>query len=340
MELAQIGADVYACLQPDTGLGASNSGFVNVDGGLVVDTMWDLPRTRRMIDLYATVLAATRPAACSTPTTTATTAGATSCSPRPAPRSSVTASAPSGSPRRPAPSCSWRCARPTRCAPPLDGFARSLRAFDFHDIVLTPPTTLLDGDTVLDLDGVEAHLLYVGPAHTPGDVVVHLPAESIVFTGDILFHRCTPIGWEGTFDNWIAALERIEALDPATVVPGHGPLATVDGLRGQREYLEYVRDEARAGFEAGLTTLETARRIDLGPYGLWTEPERLAFQVDRAYRELSRRAVGRAGRHRPGLRRGGRAPRRLRVGRRWPDRSVSPAASAPRSRRPGWAATA
>ena len=132
-------------------------------------------------------------------------------------------------------------------APPLDGFARSLRAFDFHDIVLTPPTTLLDGDTVLDLDGVEAHLLYVGPAHTPGDVVVHLPAESIVFTGDILFHRCTPIGWEGTFDNWIAALERIEALDPATVVPGHGPLATVDGLRGQREYLEYVRDEARAG---------------------------------------------------------------------------------------------
>ena len=35
------------------------------------------------------------------------------------------------------------------------------------------------------------------------------------------------------------------------------------------------------------TTLEAARRIDLGPYGLWTEPERLAFQVDRAYRELS-----------------------------------------------------
>ena len=55
MELAQIGADVYACLQPDTGLGASNSGFVNLDGGLVVDTMWDLPRTRRMIELYATV---------------------------------------------------------------------------------------------------------------------------------------------------------------------------------------------------------------------------------------------------------------------------------------------
>ena len=55
MELSQIGADVYACLQPDTGLGASNSGFVNRGGGLVVDTLYDLPRTQRMIDLYATV---------------------------------------------------------------------------------------------------------------------------------------------------------------------------------------------------------------------------------------------------------------------------------------------
>ncbi len=48
--------DLYACLlQPDTGLGASNSGFVDHGGGLVVDTLYDLPRTQRLIDLYATV---------------------------------------------------------------------------------------------------------------------------------------------------------------------------------------------------------------------------------------------------------------------------------------------
>ncbi len=68
--------------------------------------------------------------------------------------------------RRP-PSSSCRCARPTTCGPPFDGFARSLRAFDFHDIVLTPPTTLIDTDTVVDLDGLEAHLLYVGPGPHP-----------------------------------------------------------------------------------------------------------------------------------------------------------------------------
>ena len=105
------------------------------------------------------------------------------------------------------------------------------------------------------------------------------------------------------------------------VVPGHGPLTDVEGLRGLREYLVYVQEEARDAFDAGLTTLEAARRIDLGEYGLWTEPERLAFQLDRAYREFTGVAVGRAGRREPGLRRDGRAahrPRRRRPDRRTP----------------------
>ena len=55
MELREIAADVHVCLQEDKGLGCSNSGFVNRAGGLVIDTFWDLPRTRRMIELYGTV---------------------------------------------------------------------------------------------------------------------------------------------------------------------------------------------------------------------------------------------------------------------------------------------
>ena len=50
MDLRQIAPDVYACLQPDRGLGTSNSGLVNRGGGLVVDTFWDLPHTRRLIE--------------------------------------------------------------------------------------------------------------------------------------------------------------------------------------------------------------------------------------------------------------------------------------------------
>jgi cyclase len=171
--------------------------------------------------------------------------------------------------------------------PTLAGFAEALSVFDFNGITLTPPTTIIDDDGLdLDLDGTTARLIYLGPAHTAGDTVVHLPGEGVVFTGDLLFHQCTPVGWEGTTEQWIVALDALIALEPAVVVPGHGPLATVDGLVDLREYLRYVRTEARAGFAAGLSPLECAQGIEIGPpCDGWTEPERLAFGVHRTYRE-------------------------------------------------------
>jgi cyclase len=53
-----------------------------------------------------------------------------------------------------------------------------------------------------------------------------------------------------------------------------------------REYLAYVRAECGRLFAAGVPALEAAKKIDLGPYASWTEPERIVFQVERAYREL------------------------------------------------------
>jgi glyoxylase-like metal-dependent hydrolase (beta-lactamase superfamily II) len=286
MDLQRIGDDLYACVQPDTGFGASNSGFVDRAGGLVVDTLYDLGHTQRMIDLYATVQA------------------------EPARRLVNTHHngdhcwgnqlfAELGTEiighrlcgewfgRDASPELFVALAEADEVPDIFAELMDDLRDYDFRGIELTPPSTLVDGDTELDLDGTPAHLLYVGPAHTPGDVVVHLPEDGVVFTGDILFHRCTPIGWEGTFANWIAALERLEALEPQVVVPGHGPVTDVSGLRGLREYLTYVLAEATEGYEAGLSTLDAARRIELGEYAGWTEPTRLVFQVDRAYRELS-----------------------------------------------------
>jgi glyoxylase-like metal-dependent hydrolase (beta-lactamase superfamily II) len=288
MELVAVGPDLFACLQPDDGLGASNSGLIARDGGFVVDTFWDLPRTRRLVELYATRLDAPARRVLNTHhngdhcwgNQLFADAGAEIIGHRLCVEWFTKEATPE--------LFVALCESDDESLPPsLGGFVRSLRKFDFHDIVLTPPTTAVDGDTTIDLDGLQVDLLYVGPAHTPGDVVVHVPEHGVLYTGDILFHECTPIGWEGTFANWIAALDRIVALAPETIVPGHGPLATVDGVLGLKAYLEYVYREAKAGYEAGLTTLEAASGIELGPYAGWTEPERLAFQVDRAYRELS-----------------------------------------------------
>jgi glyoxylase-like metal-dependent hydrolase (beta-lactamase superfamily II) len=284
MELVAIGSHAYACIQPDTGFGASNSGLVASGGGLVVDTLYDLGHTRRMMDLYATV----RPDVARRVVNThhngdhcwgnqlfaeagAEIIGHRLCADY------------FGKDSKPEVFVALAAAEDPPA--PFAQLAQDLRDYDFHGITLTPPTTLIDTETDIDLDGLHARLIPVGPAHTPGDVVVHLPDEGILFTGDILFHQCTPIGWEGTFANWIGALRRLEALEPDVVVPGHGPLADVVGLAAMREYLEYVEAEASAAYDAGLTPMEAAARIELGPYAAWTQPERIMFQIDRAYRE-------------------------------------------------------
>ena len=75
-------------------------------------------------------------------------------------------------------------------------------------------------------------------------------------------------------------------VEPEVVVPGHGPLADRDALLEERDYLVYVRDACVEHFEAGRDVLDAAKRIELGRFGAWSEPERLVFSVDRAFREL------------------------------------------------------
>jgi glyoxylase-like metal-dependent hydrolase (beta-lactamase superfamily II) len=129
-------------------------------------------------------------------------------------------------------------------------------------------------------------LIHVGPAHTESDVIVNLPEQRVLFAGDVVFRLCTPVGWIGSFAHWTDALDRILALDPEVVVPGHGPLCGSEGPREMKAYLQHVRDESKYLFDLGLSALDAARRIDLGPFEAWHEPERLLFNVERAYREF------------------------------------------------------
>jgi len=283
MKLVEVGRDVFACLQHDTGLGKSNSGLVNRGGGLVVDTFWDLPHTRAMIETYARVWSAPARRVVNSH------ANGDHCW-----GNQLFAGADIIAHRRCAEGFgrerpeAMQAIRGMTAAedPAMRAFAHALGEFDFAGIELTPPTTVFDDRLELDLDGIPVHLLYVGPAHTSGDAIVHLPEQRVVFTGDILFRLCTPIGWDGTFAKWCEALDRIVALAPEVVVPGHGPLCGVEGPKEMKAYLEYVQSEAARFFAQGATVVEASQRIDLGPYAGWTEPERIVFNVDRAYREL------------------------------------------------------
>ena len=283
MEIVELAPQVFACLQKDEGLGCSTSGFVRGEGGVVIDTFWDLAHTKQLKALYAGVSAAPVRRVVNTHRNgdhcwgNQLFEGAEIIGHRLAAEHF----------HREQPEMMQMLRNATDSPDPrAAAMARRLQRFDFSGIVPTPPTTLVEDRLELDVGGIVVHLIYVGPAHTAGDLLVHLPAERVVFAGDVLFRLCTPIGWEGTTARWCAALDAIVELDPAVIVPGHGPLCGLEGPRELRAYLEYVRSEASSFFAQGIDEFEASRRIDPGPYASWTEPERLVFNVARVYREL------------------------------------------------------
>jgi glyoxylase-like metal-dependent hydrolase (beta-lactamase superfamily II) len=158
--------------------------------------------------------------------------------------------------------------------------------FRFDDVELRPPTSTFEGRLELTVGDRAVHFLEVGPAHTDGDAIVHVPDAGVVFTGDILFVEGTPIVWAGPFSNWLGACDRILALDAPTLVPGHGPVTDASGVHDVKRYLSYVRDESRARFDAGMDAEQAADDIDLRDFAGWGDPERIAVNVATAYREL------------------------------------------------------
>jgi glyoxylase-like metal-dependent hydrolase (beta-lactamase superfamily II) len=287
MQLRQVARDVYACLQEDRGLGYSNSGLVNRAGGLVVDTFWDLPHTREMIRLYSEVWDGPARRVVNSH------ANGDHCW-----GNQLFADAEIIAHRLCAEkfgtenSAVLRLMQSRTGAPPADAtpaarwMADQIAGWDFTDVDPTPPNHVIDDRLDLDLDGIPVSVVYVGPAHTEGDVIVHLPEQGVLFAGDVLFRNCTPIGWAGTRERWVAALDLMVDLAPEVIVPGHGPLCGVEGAVEMKAYLDYVHAEAAVGFAKGWSVIETAKAIDLGPYAGWNEPHRLVFNVGRAYREL------------------------------------------------------
>jgi glyoxylase-like metal-dependent hydrolase (beta-lactamase superfamily II) len=166
-------------------------------------------------------------------------------------------------------------------------FKHCFGQFRFDGIQFTPPTRTFDGELDLRVGDKPIHLVEVGPAHTRGDVLVHSPEDGVVFTGDILFIESTPIIWQGPVQNWIDACNLIDDMEADLIVPGHGPITDKHGVAQVRHYLQFVRDEARARYDAGMDAHEAAKDIELSEYSAWSDPERIAVNVDSLYREFS-----------------------------------------------------
>ena len=147
------------------------------------------------------------------------------------------------------------------------------------------PSRIFAGRLDLQVGDRTVSFLELGPAHTAGDTIVHVPDAHTVFTGDLLFIDGTPIVWS-SLSNWITACDRIIELHASVLVPGHGPVTDASGVRDVRRYLRFIQDEAGRRFQAGMDPAAAADDIDITDFADWGDPERLAANVVAAYREL------------------------------------------------------
>ena len=95
--------------------------------------------------------------------------------------------------------------------------------FDWRGLVDTPPTTVFDQTMELTVGDKKLVLTHLGPAHTRGDVLVHAPADRVLYTGDLLFVGGHPVIWEGPIGNWIKTCDYIFGIDVDVICPAMDP---------------------------------------------------------------------------------------------------------------------
>jgi cyclase len=298
--LTEVGPGVHGWLQPNGLLGESNAGLVVGEGSsLLVDTLWGPRLTRRMLETMAPQV---EKAAIDTLVNTHSdgdhwwgnqevpgaeiiaTASARAVMHEQSPAEMkrfgalaralrVAGGAPIPYPRR------------RDVAAIATYTTEALAPFSFDDVRLVQPTRTFSGTQGLDIGGREVGLIEVGPAHTPGDLIVWVPDAKIAFAADILFIGVTPIMWAGPLEGWIAALERLLGLGAERFVPGHGPVCGNDEVQRLLDYWRWLDRAATERLDAGMSPAETARALVLGDeiaergFADWLAPERALVNV-------------------------------------------------------------
>jgi cyclase len=284
--LHELGDRLYAYLQPDGGWGWSNAGLISAEGtSLLVDTLFDLNLTREMLDAMARITAENPIGQAFNTHGNGDHWFGNGLLPEGIP---IVASTGSIEEMRAAPPAAVDVLfNQIDLGPEFDAFAaRTMRKFDFASVTERLPSESFEGSRQLTVGDRTVNLIELGPAHTRGDSIAHVPDADVVFTGDILFIEGTPMMWAGPVSNWLTACERILELGARTIVPGHGPVTDEAGVRDVQRYLTHIETEAKQRFDAGMDEEAAADDIDIADFRDWGDPERLAANVANLYREF------------------------------------------------------
>jgi cyclase len=160
----------------------------------------------------------------------------------------------------------------------LDGLAAYQKEMTPPRVTL--PTMTFDRRLVIHRGGREVHLLFLGRAHTAGDVVAFIPSERVIATGDLM-HGLLPYMGDGFPDEWPATLRALEALEFDRVIPGHGSIQEGKSVLAQfRGYIEEITEKVARGAERGQTLDELKKAI--------TPPALISLQAGDTRRRVER----------------------------------------------------
>jgi cyclase len=123
-------------------------------------------------------------------------------------------------------------------------------------------------------------------SHTVGDMLVYLPQDKVLVTGDIVVNRIVPVMQDASIKNWIGTLGEIQELEVSTFVPGHGDLMTMGDVKALHRAIIRFYSGVRVGYDKGFDESEIRKSLDLTA---WEKLERayvIGRNINRAYLEI------------------------------------------------------
>jgi glyoxylase-like metal-dependent hydrolase (beta-lactamase superfamily II) len=146
------------------------------------------------------------------------------------------------------------------------------------------PDIVFEKEYDLDLGGVTARLFALGPTHTRGDVGIWIERDRVLFAGDVAMKAQPAFASPySSIPQWFASLDRLEALNPAVIVPSHGPLGDAGFISGYRNYLKEVLERTLADKKAGRNADATVENVTAAMAERYPDRARLAGAIKAAY---------------------------------------------------------
>ena len=144
-------------------------------------------------------------------------------------------------------------------------------------------------DSIQNFDGPKRkiQLISKGQGHTESDLIMYLPDDGVLFTGDLIFNECHPYVAHGNISKWNAWLDFMNSLEVSTVMPGHGRIGTNELIDQMKDYLKDLESSAENLIIENLSIDESENHSVPSKYKDWWFDRFYEYNLRFAYESLN-----------------------------------------------------